>query len=270
MLARATLPGSAWDPARAACSSCPLTLAQIRGDIVARSVAVAYLVLAIIVFGLNLLPAFGPPTWAVLVSFRLQSNLAPVPLVLIGAVAAAGGRLALGYGSRAFRGRLSKERIESFAAVRDAIGGNHRRAVAGLALFAIAPVPSAQLFVAAGLLDEPLVPLTLAFFAGRVVGYALYVAAASAAKESLGTIFKESLTSPLGIALQLLMLAGLVALSRSTGPGSSGGDAPSIYRPATGSAANRAARAPAARRGWAATDRAATRGAAHASASRPI
>ena len=28
------------------------------------------------VFGLNLLPAFGPPTWAVLVLFRLHSNLA--------------------------------------------------------------------------------------------------------------------------------------------------------------------------------------------------
>src|SRR5215210_2827209 len=42
------------------------------------------------IFGVNLLPAFGPPTWALLVFFRLNSDLAAVPLVLFGALAAAG------------------------------------------------------------------------------------------------------------------------------------------------------------------------------------
>ena len=70
-----------------------------------------YLVLAGVVFGVNLLPAFGPPTWAVLVFFRLQSDLAAIPLVLVGAAAAAGGRLALAYGSRRYRNRLSPKRI---------------------------------------------------------------------------------------------------------------------------------------------------------------
>jgi hypothetical protein len=70
----------------------------------------AYLALAGVVFGVNLLPAFGPPTWAVLVFFRLNSQLAAVPLVLVGAVAAASGRLLLSYGSRHFRGRLSEQR----------------------------------------------------------------------------------------------------------------------------------------------------------------
>jgi hypothetical protein len=47
------------------------------------------------VFDVNLLPAFGPPTWAVLVFFRLQSDLTAIPLVPIGALAAASGPLAL-------------------------------------------------------------------------------------------------------------------------------------------------------------------------------
>jgi hypothetical protein len=46
-----------------------------------------YLALAGVVFGVNLLPAFGPPTWSGLVFFRLQSNVPAVPLVLIGALA---------------------------------------------------------------------------------------------------------------------------------------------------------------------------------------
>jgi membrane protein YqaA with SNARE-associated domain len=173
-----------------------------------------YLVLAGVVFGVNLLPAFGPPTWAVLVFFRLQSSLAAVPLVLVGALAAASGRLVLACASRRCRDRLSEQRIESLEAARDAVAGGRKRAAAGLGLFALSPLPSAQLFVAAGLVAAPLVPLTAAFFAGRLVSYSIYVAAASAAKHSLGSIVQNSLTSPTGIALQVLMLAGLVALLR--------------------------------------------------------
>ncbi len=171
-----------------------------------------YLLLAAVVFGVNLLPAFGPPTWAVLVFFRLQSSLAAVPLILVGALAAASGRLALGYLSRRFRDRLSKRRIEHLDAARETLAGGRRRTVAGLALFALSPVPSAQLFVAAGLLRAPILQLTTAVFAGRLVSYSIYVAAAAAAKHSFGSIVRDSLTSPLGVALQVVMLAGLVAL----------------------------------------------------------
>jgi hypothetical protein len=173
-----------------------------------------YLILAGTVFGVNLLPVFGPPTWAVLVFFRLQSGLDAVPLVLVGALAAASGRLVLAFASRRFRDRLSAERLEHLAAARDVVAGGPRRAAAGLGLFALSPLPSAQLFVAAGLVAAPIVPLTAAFFAGRLVSYSIYVTAASAAKHSLGSIIKNSFTSPAGIALQLAMLAGLIVLLR--------------------------------------------------------
>jgi hypothetical protein len=175
---------------------------------------VGYLVLAGVVFGVNLLPAFGPPTWSVLVFFRLQSDLAAIPLVLVGALAAAAGRLVLAYGSRRYRGRLSPERLENLSAARDAVMGGRGRALAGLGLFALSPLPSAQLFVAAGLVDAPILPLTAAFFAGRLVSYSIYVAAASAARRSLGSIITDAFTSPAGIALQIVMLGGLVALMR--------------------------------------------------------
>jgi hypothetical protein len=128
-----------------------------------------YLALVGVVFGVNLLPAFGPPTWSVLVFFRLQSNVPAVPLVLIGALAAASGRLVLAFASRRFRDRLSAERLEHLAAARDAVAGGPKRAMAGLGLFALSPLPSAQLFVAAGLVAAPIVPLTAAFFVGRLV-----------------------------------------------------------------------------------------------------
>lgn len=173
-----------------------------------------YLALVGVVFAANLLPAFGPPTWSLLVFFRLQSHIPAVPLVLVGALAAAGGRLVLAYTSRRFRGHLSAERLENLAAVRDALAGGRKRTLAGLGLFAVSPLPSAQLFVAAGLMAVPILPLTAAFFAGRLLSYSIYVTAASAVKHSLGSAVANAFTSPLGIALQIVMLAGLVALMR--------------------------------------------------------
>ena len=94
------------------------------------------------------------------------------------------------------------------------LAGSRGKAVAGLGLFALSPVPSAQLFVAAGLLRVPLVPLTVAFFAGRLVSYSLYVGAASAARESLGSVMTDVFASPFGVAMQLVMLLLLVLLVR--------------------------------------------------------
>jgi membrane protein YqaA with SNARE-associated domain len=173
-----------------------------------------YLLACAVVFAINLLPAFGPPTWSVLVVLTVNSDLSPPALVVGGALAAASGRFVLATVTRRFRSRLNPQRRRSLTAASDFITADSRRAIAGLSLFALSPVPSAQLFVAAGLLDVKLLPLTAAFFAGRLVSYSLYVGLAAATADSLGTVISDSLTSPLGIALQLVMLAGLVALVR--------------------------------------------------------
>jgi hypothetical protein len=82
-------------------------------------------------------------------------------------------------------------------------------------LFALSPVPSAQLFEAAGLIGVRLVPLTAAFFAGRIVSYSIYVAGAGAAKHtSAGALVTSSLTSPWGIAVQVALLVGIAGLTR--------------------------------------------------------
>jgi membrane protein YqaA with SNARE-associated domain len=166
------------------------------------------------IFGVNLLPAFGPPTWAVLVFLRLNSDLPAVPLVLVGAIAAASGRLVLAATARHFRGRFSEERRRNLQAAEEVLVGSRTKAAAGLGLFALSPVPSAQLFVAAGLLTVPLLPLTAAFFAGRLVSYSLYVAAASGARDTLGDVLSDAIGSPFGIAFQVVMLIALVLLVR--------------------------------------------------------
>lgn len=183
--------------------------------------ALAQLALALaVVFLVNLLPAFGPPTWAVLVFFSLDFDLPAVPLVLGGALAAASGRFLLANGARKLRPRLSSARRRRIAQAQAALSANRRRTAAGLGLFALSPVPSGQLFVGAGLMTVPLLPLTAAFFAGRLVSYSIYVSVATVAEKNLGDLALNALTSPLSVILQVLMLAvlGLLVGIRPLGP----------------------------------------------------
>lgn len=173
-----------------------------------------YMAVAVLIFAINLLPAFGPPTSAVLVAFTLNFDLAAVPLVASAAVAAASGRFVLATATRRLRPRLSGKRRDSLAAAQRHLEANRVRTTAGLGLFALSPVPSGQLFVGAGLMTVRLLPLTLSFFTGRVIAYSLYVAGAHAIKGSVGDHVLDSLTSPLGLALQALALVALVLLVR--------------------------------------------------------
>src|SRR4051794_24194565 len=174
-----------------------------------------YLAVFGIVLGANLMPAFGPPTWSILVLYRFRSDLNPVALVLVGAAAAAIGRLALGYATRAIRGKLSEKRRKSLDAMRTRLEKHGRAGLVALFLFALSPLPSAQLFEAAGITGVKLPPLTIAFFIGRIASYSIYMAGASALKDTnVGDMIRKSFTSPLGIGLQLAFLAGVVLLSR--------------------------------------------------------
>jgi uncharacterized membrane protein YdjX (TVP38/TMEM64 family) len=173
------------------------------------------LTLFAIVFGVNLLPAFGPPTWAILVLYVLNTDIHPGLLIPVAATAAASGRLLLALAFRLLGSKLPEKYRNNLKAARAALERNRRNAILALGLFALSPVPSAQLFEAAGLAGVRLLPFTLAFFLGRTVSYSIYVfSAAGLRATSLGDAFREALTSPWGIALQVAMLIGLFFLAK--------------------------------------------------------
>jgi len=168
---------------------------------------VKYLALFAIVFGINLLPAFGPPTWAVLVFTRLHWHLNPVVLVILGAIAATSGRYLLARGSRRFKGRLPRRMKDNLEDARALLQRKRLGSIAIFGLFVLSPLPSAQLFVAAGLLELQLRELTLAFFVGRLVSYSIYVSVATLADKQLGNVLGQIFGSPWAIALQIGLLA---------------------------------------------------------------
>jgi hypothetical protein len=176
-------------------------------------VVVHLLVAVAVVFGINLLPALGPPTWAVLVFFRFRYGDIPVAALIIGgASAAATGRFLLARAFRAFGRRLPAKRTESLEVLGRVLGQSRGGLISSFVLFAVAPVPSAQMFEAAGLARIPLAPILGAFFAGRLVSYSVYVGAASAAHQSVTKLFRQGFTSPQAIAVQVAAIAVLVVI----------------------------------------------------------
>jgi membrane protein YqaA with SNARE-associated domain len=176
---------------------------------------VSYLILFAIVLGVNLLPAFGPPTWSVVVLYGLNSDLPLVPIVLVAALAAALGRSLLALACRHLGGWIKGRTRRNLDAARDAVRRHRHGGWLSLGLFALSPLPSAQLFEAAGLARVALPGLTAAFFVGRTVSYAIYGATAKGiGASSLGETFRGALTSPLGLGLQVLTLALLVAFTQ--------------------------------------------------------
>jgi hypothetical protein len=142
------------------------------------------LVLAIIflvVFALNVMPAFAPPTWAVVsfIAMRFSSNI--VVLAVLAAVAATLGRLLLAKLStvilrQKFLGEGTRRNID---VVRERLE-RKTKLTSGLFLFyAFSPLPSNHLFIAYGLTALRLKLIAFPFLLGRTVSYAFWAFTAS-------------------------------------------------------------------------------------------
>ena len=182
----------------------------------------AYAVLFLVVLGVNLLPAFGPPTWTIIALYGLNGHL-PVPaIVAVGACAASLGRFFLALAFKAFGKYLPARWTRNLESSRKALERRRRGAIAAITLFSVSPLPSAQLFEGAGLAGlrvRQLFALTGAFFVGRAISYTLYaLAAKGVVQTTVGQEFKRSLTSPLSIALEFLMIGLLVLLAHFDWP----------------------------------------------------
>jgi uncharacterized membrane protein YdjX (TVP38/TMEM64 family) len=171
--------------------------------------------LAGVVLLFNLMPAFAPPTWAVLVLFSLNTDLHPVVIVAVGAVFAGTGRYLLARATGLFRNRISKKSLANLEAAQSLLTENTSRKVLTIGLFILSPLPSAQLFEAAGLMGVRLLPITLAFFSGRLVTYNFYVFGASELKaHGIGELITKEFRSVWAILFQVLMITAVVLLTR--------------------------------------------------------
>ncbi|MFL6734820.1 MAG: hypothetical protein ACJ8EY_08995 [Sphingomicrobium sp.] len=172
------------------------------------------LLLLVIVFAIHLAPAFTPPTWPVIVYFTLAASLPIWIIVAVAAVGASLGRLVLALLFRQFAHRLPTKLRGNLEAAHAALERrkHSRWIIPGLFLLGSS---SAPLFEAAGLTGLRMLPLTMTYLVGRLPRYWLYAVGAQQLRgTSFWRSFGETLTSPAGIAVELLMIALLIALVR--------------------------------------------------------
>jgi hypothetical protein len=141
-----------------------------------------------VIFVLNLLPAFAPPTWTAMSFIGLTiPSIDFVSLAVVAAAAATFGRIALAKLSRAIvRQRLLSEQTRcNVDAIRHGIEGRPVMAFGTFLAYSFSPLPSNYLFIAYGLTSLPIAFLALPFFVGRVLSYAFWIRTASAVGDRL-------------------------------------------------------------------------------------
>lgn len=173
-----------------------------------------YLIAAIAIIALNALPAFAPPTWMALVFFVIHYEVNPIALVIIGVASATAGRGFLAWYFRKFAHLIPTSFSRNMEYAGTYFTNHPTKRYALFATFFLSPVSSAQLFEAAGLMKEiKLRPLLLAFATGRAITYSTYVSGTKLiAATNFGEILISQLKSPWAIAVQVAMIAGLIAL----------------------------------------------------------
>lgn len=139
-------------------------------------------VLFAVIFALNVIPAFVPPTWMALSWIGLSYPVGnPFVVALISAVAATMGRLVLAKLSHVIirQGFMSSAARDNVDAIKDRLEC-HRTLTFGVLLFyAFSPLPSNYLFIAYGLTSLPLWLIAIPFFIGRFASYSFFVFTAS-------------------------------------------------------------------------------------------
>lgn len=164
-----------------------------------------YLLLAIFVLGMNVIPAFMPPTWVVLAFFYTQFQLNLIPTVLIGASMATLGRILLYHIAKNFlRNFFSKKTLENYDNLGKFFKKNQKLTIPVVLIYAFLPIPSNQVFIIAGLTEIPIGLLAFSFFAGRLISYTFWVNLAYHAVSRLEAVFSSHYSNFGAIAAEII------------------------------------------------------------------
>jgi hypothetical protein len=143
----------------------------------------------LLVFLLNVLPAFAPPTWVALSAFSVGApDVDPFGLALTGAAAATSGRIVLAKLARLLlRGQiLSEDSRRNIDEIRKKIEAHRAASAVGLTVFALSPLPSNHLFIAYGLTSLNIAFAAVPFLVGRLASYSFWIFSAGAAGRKFG------------------------------------------------------------------------------------
>jgi membrane protein DedA with SNARE-associated domain len=171
------------------------------------------------IFGLNLIPAFAPPTWMALAFVGFQfPETNPLLLALVGAAAATLGRLALAKLSHwILREKLLNEaHRKNIDVIKSRLEKRTTLTFSLFLFYAFSPLPSNFLFIAYGLTGLPVILAILPFFIGRLISYTIFIIGGAAAGRRWPVDSLDSALYASGwfITTQFLIIGALYAFTR--------------------------------------------------------
>jgi len=130
----------------------------------------------LIIIGLNVVPAFAPPTWMVLSALYIAYPQNIFLLVIVGVTASTIGRYLLARGSKFAVQKLAKaEKKEHLEELKGKLDAKPLSKFLFSFVFCLGPLPSNTLFIVAGATGIRLREILAGFFVGRTISYMFLV-----------------------------------------------------------------------------------------------
>jgi membrane protein DedA with SNARE-associated domain len=171
-----------------------------------------YVLLFILIFAINVVPAFMPPTWIILSFFYVNNDLLFLPTVILGVIAATSGRIVLALISKYW---LKKVLPTGFYSNYQYLGkylkGHTKLTLPIVFGYAFSPISSNSLFIMAGLSDLNLKLIAASFFIGRLVSYSFWITASHQLSNRLDIIFTGAFSN-LNTLISALVSMGIVII----------------------------------------------------------
>jgi hypothetical protein len=158
-------------------------------------VTFGYLGVFLLVFGLNVVPFFMPPTWIVLSTlfFLFPQQFNPLLLALVGAFASTFGRVVLCRIGVASRRLIGENRKKSMDRVGQALRSKRYGGFVLTFLYALSPLPSNAYFITMGTMRCFFFSIFLGFWLGRLISYAVTINVAGVAFSSLAGVLASQI-----------------------------------------------------------------------------
>jgi membrane protein DedA with SNARE-associated domain len=172
-------------------------------------------VLALLIYIINVIPIFMPPTWTILAFYYINFHPPLLPAIIIGALFATLGRITLYYISKKyFRRFFSAESLENYDALGNFFEKKQKLSIPLFLTYAFFPISSNYVYIAAGLASVNIKILATCFFVGRLISYSFWVSASHIVFTRVEDIFSTHISNISVIILELVGLFIVVLIGK--------------------------------------------------------
>jgi hypothetical protein len=165
-----------------------------------------------LVFAINLMPAFMPSSWMVMAFFYIQFDLPLLVLTIGGAIISGFGRFFLARGSTWVKRHFMRDKAADLDELGAFLEERRRWLAPTVAAYALTPLPTNNLFVAAGLAEVSLPWVLAGFWTARIVADTFFVWTTDRVFDGIGDVFEGAFGSWIAILFQLLSVTSIILL----------------------------------------------------------